>query len=230
MIQNSINQMLGAIAIGGKLGQADTAKMVDSTLKNVKTNYANQKALQKEIDNLNIRSEDLKERLKDNKLTEEQYNDYKAELDEIIGTEKTTGKIDKLKKGMPELEKEMEGYYKDLEKYGKLKPIKSEVTTKGKSTFYKGLESDISGTLAEIERDRTLTKNKGTDPREDIIERNKQLRLDRDIQAKARMSMVRAARGKIQQSNFNNMTQFKPAKTMGELRKENWGYEEDYDL
>ncbi len=224
MIQNSINQMLGAAAIVGKLHQADTTKMVETTLKNVKTNYANQKALQKEIDNLDISYKDLQEKLSDKSLTEEQYNDYKAELDEI------PNKADKFRNGMLEYEKEMEGYYKDLEKYGSLKPIKGEVTTRGKSPFYKGLEADISNTLGEIERDKFSTKNKGTDPREDIIERNKQLQLDRDIQAKARMSMVRAARGKIRQSNFNNMTQFKPAKTMGELRKENWGYEEDYDL
>lgn len=224
MIQNSINQMLGAIAIGGKLGQADTSKMVESTLKNVKTNYANQKALQKELDNLDISYKDLSEKLSDKSLSEEQYNDYKSEQDEILK------KSDDLRSGMLEYEKEMEGFYKNLEKYGKLKPIKGEVTTKGKSTFYKGLESDISNTLGEIERDKFQTKNKGTDPKEDIIERNRQLQRDRDIQAKARMSLVRATRGKIQQSNFNNMTQFKPAKTMGELRKENWGYEEDYDL
>lgn len=208
MIQQSINQMLGAFAVGGKLYQQDVANQLGAETENYKSNIASQEAIKRKQEALKRQNESMSNTLETNKkLTDEQrlnlQQDINSNVDEIEGMEKTLGEYSK---ELSENKKNM----LDLARLKETEPGKVDPKDKKPNTFTKGNQANVIKTLREggIGRIENETEKLNKDTQTSLLEENARLSKEEQMAQKARMSMVRKARQQIIQANNNFITNF----------------------
>ena len=241
MIQDSINQMLGAIAIGSRLGgdviKQEKATRVNTAINDYKSNLSMQGAGKAKIDALKEQNKSINETIANSKdLTDEQLLNLTQDINS------NQADIDKYNKSINELQKEAKSNEDEMIKASGLKREGKEVVPNKKHQlpFTKTLQTDVLSALREKNAGETLAEAKSmkddviSSLREDkksLINESKQLSKQEQMAQKARMSMVRKARQQIIQANNNHITNLnKTPVTPGQIRKENWGEEQDYGI
>lgn len=226
MIQDSVNQMLGSMAIGSRLISdahrsklQDKSNLLNSQINNYKSTISHQESMKDNLDSLEKQNKALAEQIAtNNNLTDRERQEISAKYDA------NQKEMTRLNKKGSNLLKEGEDIKQQMAKTAKL-DIKDGVIDdndqKGISpfdkTFYKGMQSDVISTLRDagnkaLNRDtgynneytNSLNKSNVSNLSSELKNVNKEL----SASNKAKMSMVRKAKQKVAQANDNFITNF----------------------